>query len=1564
MDTTLSISEQIDQLMEAVENAAPGEDALRYLHKLRLNYDSAIRGYLNSLKVLGDTTYEDRKHFLLELIQNADDAKYEGKPAISFHIYQDYFEIEYNELGFQTADVIAITDTGASTKTASKFAANSFIGEKGIGFKSVFALAKEVHIHSGPWHFKLNKENYIVPEIIANEQEIEGTKLRIYFSNPDSIEIVALELNKLLTKRLESFLFLQRLNIFSLTDHRKEQLVTHVLDMEKSGSESLILSASQLGEERSYALFEDEIEFEGKLVGVRWDRLGSQHALKRQLKVAVMLNSNMNSVELGRLFCYLPTEVKLPVPLFLQVDGHLKADRERLHDIENNEWNKYLLSQLPQFLCKAILSWRGHEQVSNWLPDLLPKEAGHDQLSDVFAKMMGHLTMQPWVKTYSGWSSPFEVVVAPRFWYDWFEEFPDFRIEVERTIGKRFVHPEWARTSRWNDKWKIYGVSELEPLEVVEILCEVTLPENFLKSNKYITRLYEYIKSLAEGRNMKYRFLNRLVNAPIFPLDGDVFGTLSGDNGEKIRCYWMSGRTKRSTGLPPNQNLKILDAEYTYSPNLSDENTERQMELKEIAERNEVVRSVLKHLEIPELNDDRLLMDLQIPYLLQQETRWTKSLLESKYDVFYSIFEVYRAKRSSPDESYLKQLARLRGMYVQNENGKMVQLYKIILPSELRLREGDNLYESVGLNSIKLLDKWFIPEVKIEQSGDRLQSYLKQLRDFLVHCGIANGPQFIYTEHRYQSASHLRDENKTLFNRWLEKNKGDYTSGNNINVQTVSLDQATRQLLTRDNVTIQIENRLYQEWLKQYQHGLDNEMSNYYRFFPPPGYVKTSYTRRENRHLIVPSELWAGMPNQDIPIQTVDGRLTKAYQVVKVESSRGLDKALQFFDIVVEGQEKGYHSFYLSSLGVPPISVNVINKAWKQCNQEKLDELMKATYELTNSQADLNELMIFDKNSKVVRPIHHFKLGKSMNESTAYIEEQYGSFGKLLGEKLGLQADSEIIPMLSDLDRFYKKVLTSEEKTEKLNKVFLHWDRLSKEDQRKLTIQLDAIQKEYNVMQDTVIIFNQEALYKQLVIKNPFIVHITCDPITEATLEGAVRSLNFKLLEDIGTLKVEGATPLTSEKERILQFMFTMQLDELEINEKAKLLKILARFGGGELFTRNLQYARGLKKQLYELDIPAELPFYDANKNIFYVRQGEQLPILAARFVSFFDLTTFKSAMRDYEAFQKTYFKMQADTVDTSSNSLVQKLQPEEESAKRTIYADKLDDNEHKEETLKSRIYENQQDMTNKTQVATHNNTPTTATLNGNLMDEHVSIETDKAKSQLTTSGDAHGDEKVQELVGEKSSIASIQIHLQESMKRERENSEEATNEVWYTAPDKDDSIHDRMLANLEKNLENETVIQHISPSETKKTKTKVVSVSAVEPKEYLLGQYRGRCQICATQLTLPNDSFYFEVFRIREKQKQISWANEPFNTLCLCPNCHALAKHGATVDFTGILDEAKLLILQETFPIEVELFKGDMYVVPITLNGQVTEIFLTESHLDHFALFMRDGIDDLILNE
>ena len=92
---------------------------------------------------------------MYELIQNAEDNNYlltslsSKPPWLRFVLYQDRVEIDSNEDGFSEADIKAICSTGESTKTH----ARGYIGEKGIGFKSVFKIAYKVRIQSGAFSF-------------------------------------------------------------------------------------------------------------------------------------------------------------------------------------------------------------------------------------------------------------------------------------------------------------------------------------------------------------------------------------------------------------------------------------------------------------------------------------------------------------------------------------------------------------------------------------------------------------------------------------------------------------------------------------------------------------------------------------------------------------------------------------------------------------------------------------------------------------------------------------------------------------------------------------------------------------------------------------------------------------------------------------------------------------------------------------------------------------------------------------------------------------------------------------------------------------------------------------------------------------------------------------------------------------------------------------------------------------------------------------------------------------------------------------------------------------------
>lgn len=99
--------------------------------------------------------YSKDVRFLFELLQNADDNKFldatssGAVPYVSFNIHQDRIIVECNEDGFTETNIQAICAVGESSKTG----AQGYIGEKGIGFKSVFKVAWKVHIQSGDYSF-------------------------------------------------------------------------------------------------------------------------------------------------------------------------------------------------------------------------------------------------------------------------------------------------------------------------------------------------------------------------------------------------------------------------------------------------------------------------------------------------------------------------------------------------------------------------------------------------------------------------------------------------------------------------------------------------------------------------------------------------------------------------------------------------------------------------------------------------------------------------------------------------------------------------------------------------------------------------------------------------------------------------------------------------------------------------------------------------------------------------------------------------------------------------------------------------------------------------------------------------------------------------------------------------------------------------------------------------------------------------------------------------------------------------------------------------------------------
>ena len=79
---------------------------------------------------LSNDLYSEQNHFVLELIQNADDNQYSTDclPTLRFSISSDAILVCNNEIGFQPHHVTAICDVGGSTKGKHK---QGYTGHKG-----------------------------------------------------------------------------------------------------------------------------------------------------------------------------------------------------------------------------------------------------------------------------------------------------------------------------------------------------------------------------------------------------------------------------------------------------------------------------------------------------------------------------------------------------------------------------------------------------------------------------------------------------------------------------------------------------------------------------------------------------------------------------------------------------------------------------------------------------------------------------------------------------------------------------------------------------------------------------------------------------------------------------------------------------------------------------------------------------------------------------------------------------------------------------------------------------------------------------------------------------------------------------------------------------------------------------------------------------------------------------------------------------------------------------------------------------------------------------------------
>ncbi|CAF1091118.1 unnamed protein product [Rotaria magnacalcarata] len=168
------ITRQLDDLLPHQITTQQAEQFIREIYRRRktFNDEDMRKSICGSLKHLGSDLYSSSVHFLHEIIQNAEDNNYahDISPYLRIELNQDYILFSNNEQGLRACDVSAICSLAVSTKTTEQ----QHIGEKGVGFKSVFAASNQPMLISHSWKFRFQVSDsdtmsYITPIWVHDE---------------------------------------------------------------------------------------------------------------------------------------------------------------------------------------------------------------------------------------------------------------------------------------------------------------------------------------------------------------------------------------------------------------------------------------------------------------------------------------------------------------------------------------------------------------------------------------------------------------------------------------------------------------------------------------------------------------------------------------------------------------------------------------------------------------------------------------------------------------------------------------------------------------------------------------------------------------------------------------------------------------------------------------------------------------------------------------------------------------------------------------------------------------------------------------------------------------------------------------------------------------------------------------------------------------------------------------------------------------------------------------------------------------------------------------------------
>ncbi|MEH2027279.1 DUF3883 domain-containing protein [Nostoc sp.] len=532
------------------------EDIRKNTYGIGLQTDQAAQGVIDNirrslnsaLERLSVDLYSKETHFVLELIQNADDNQYQSGviPTLNLTIEPQKIIVQNNELGFSEDNVRAICNVGRSTKTK----VEGYIGEKGIGFKSVFRISNEPQIFSNgfQFHFKRqdneNQLGFVTPYWIeAIPKYVDSTLTNIILPLRESAKD---ELGKLGEVEHTLILFLRQLKTVTI-ENRVNNESHQITRLDKDGKIEIQENKEFGLEKHCYRLVK-----KGLIVPEYIQESKRENVKSTELIVAFKLKED-DSADARleqKIFAFLPTR-SYGFKFLIQADFLVPANREDIH--KDTQWNKWIRDNIATTFLLAVEEFKQDSNLQktyyNYIP--LNSEIKDEFFIPVVSEIHNKLKASKCILTESEkWQIPSHVVQVDE---------PIRKLisnaDLQQLLNKEYIHPEVkAKTSILES----LGVKKFSFDDLLQCLQNNQWLQK--QSDDWLINLYIYLKNC----NLNdYSELPRIKNLKIIRLENNQLASIAETSiffpFNNVGEYSFELEFIKRTLLEPNYKTAVIE---------------------------------------------------------------------------------------------------------------------------------------------------------------------------------------------------------------------------------------------------------------------------------------------------------------------------------------------------------------------------------------------------------------------------------------------------------------------------------------------------------------------------------------------------------------------------------------------------------------------------------------------------------------------------------------------------------------------------------------------------------------------------------------------------------------------------------------------------------------------------------------------------------------------------------------------------------------------------------------------------------------------------------------------